>query len=182
MRASLSARAGLSLLAVLSLVFLALPVPPAQSAEATAATPDSTDRPIELASYCRYFRASPYCAPELSRDDGGPRLYVVYFDPRSEEIRPGEEAVLRNASAAAQLAPAASLAVTGHAERRGSEEEALDLSVRRAAAVADWLVTRGVDSERISLSGAGFSHPLLPARADGGEALNRRAEILLDTY
>lgn len=173
-------RLGLWLLAAVPL--LPLLAPPAAAQGAVSAEADSTDRPVDLASYCRFFRTSPYCAPALSGDDGAPRLYLVYFDPQSEAIRPGEEAMLRAAAAAALLEPAAPLAVTGHADRVGSDEAALDLSVRRAAAVAGWLEAQGVEGARISLSGAGFSRPMLPAHSGTQENLNRRVEILLDLH
>ena len=170
-----------SLLPAFMLLFLASTAQAAGSNDA-AAHVDSTDRPVDLATYCRYFRTSPYCAPKLSGDDGGPRLYVIYFDPEDASIRPGEEAMLRSALAAAKLETRAPIAITGHTDRLGNEEEAIDLSVRRAAAVSDWLIEEGIERERISLSGAGYSRPLLPARDGGKENLNRRAEIILDIF
>lgn len=175
---------GLFVRSLLPALFLFLLAPAAQAADSNGATAhvDSTDRPVDLATYCRYFRTSPYCAPKLSGDDGGPRLYVIYFDPEDASIRPGEEAMLRSALAAAKLERQASIAITGHTDRLGDEEEAIDLSVRRAAAVSDWLIDEGIEKERISLSGAGYSRTLLPARDGGGENLNRRAEIILDIF
>lgn len=88
--------------------------------------------------------------------------------------------MLLSALSAARLEPAATLAVTGHADATGSEQEALELSVHRAAAVAEWLEERGVAQERMSLSGAGLSRPMLPAPGGARENLNDRVEILLD--
>jgi len=174
-------RLGLWLLAAAPLLLLDPPPAAAEArSEAGARAGDSTDRPVDLASYCRYFRTSPYCAPRLSGDDGAPLLYLVYFDPGSDAIRPGEEAMLLSALAAAGLEPGAGIAVTGHADALGSEAEAVELSIRRAASVANWLEWRGVEAERISLSGAGFSRPMLPVPGGGRENLNRRVEILLD--
>lgn len=174
-------RLGLWLLAAAPLLLLD-PLPAAAEAHSGAGTRglDSTDRPVDLANYCRYFRTSPYCAPRLSGDDGAPLLYLVYFDPGSDAIRPGEEPMLLSALAAAGLERAASVSVTGHADALGDEAEAVELSIRRAASVASWLEWRGVDPDRISLSGAGFSRPMLPAPGGGRENLNRRVEILLD--
>lgn len=176
-------RFGLWLLAAAPLLLLDPATAAAQAGTAAGGSGrgvDSTDRPIDLANYCRYFRTSPYCAPRLSGDDGAPLLYLVYFDPGSDAIRPGEEPMLLSALSAAGLEPGAGIAITGHADALGDEAAAMDLSLRRAASVANWLEWRGVETERLSISGAGFSRPMLPAPGGGRENLNRRVEILLD--
>ncbi|HLS69847.1 MAG TPA: OmpA family protein [Kiloniellales bacterium] len=173
----------LALLLVAGLLLLASPQPlSADEAANDAAHVDSSDRQLDLATYCRYFSSSPYCASPHSGDDGAPLLFLVYFDPNAVSIPASEEPALRRALTAGKLEPSARIAITGHAADHDDPDRELDLSVRRAATVAQWLQERGIEQERISLSGAGASKPLLPVEQGEDQNLSRRAEILLDLY
>lgn len=55
--------------------------------------------------------------------------------------------------------PEVSLEIEGHTDSRGSEEYNLSLSERRANAVRDWLIAKGVDAERLSAVGKGEGAP-----------------------
>jgi OOP family OmpA-OmpF porin len=77
--------------------------------------------------------------------------------------------------------------LTGHADRIGTEEYNLDLSLRRASSVSDYLVRRtGLDPQAIEIGGKGESQPLVGCEGVfGAEAIrclapNRRVEIVLD--
>ena len=52
------------------------------------------------------------------------------------------------------------------------------LSERRAQAIADYLVSRGVDARRIVARGNGASKPVASNKTPEGRARNRRTEIL----
>lgn len=69
--------------------------------------------------------------------------------------------------------------VTGHADSVGSDQYNQSLSERRARAVADALVQRGVGSTRIYVVGRGESQPIASNDTEEGRARNRRVEILL---
>ena len=82
-----------------------------------------------------------------------------------------------------------SVKVIGHADRVGSEEYNLDLSLRRAGAVGDYLSQNaGVDPQAIELAGKGESQPLVACEGVRGAALieclapNRRVEVVLDLF
>ncbi len=71
------------------------------------------------------------------------------------------------------------LRVDGHTDSIGSVRYNLDLSLKRAIAVANYLITReGVDPERIFVKGMGKSVPISDNRTDDGRRQNRRFEIL----
>ena len=79
--------------------------------------------------------------------------------------------------------------VTGHADRIGTEEYNLDLSLRRAGAVGDYLTQNaGVDAQAVELAGKGESQPLVGCEGVRGAALvnclapNRRVEVVLDLF
>ena len=82
-----------------------------------------------------------------------------------------------------------SVKVTGHADRIGTEEYNLDLSLRRASAVGDYLSQNaGIDPQAIELAGKGESQPVVSCDGVRGAALieclapNRRVEVELDLF
>ena len=65
----------------------------------------------------------------------------------------------------------------GHTDSVGDEKYNQRLSVRRAAAVRDYLVKNGVDSRRLMAGGFGETRPIADNRTKDGRAKNRRVEI-----
>jgi outer membrane protein OmpA-like peptidoglycan-associated protein len=72
--------------------------------------------------------------------------------------------------------PTLALLVEGHTDALGSDKYNVDLSERRAVAVARYLVVRhGIDPERLRVAGKGKSEPLLH---DPYDPRNRRVQFL----
>ena len=67
--------------------------------------------------------------------------------------------------------------VIGHTDSDGSEEYNQALSIRRANAVKDFMVSEGIDASIIDVSGKGELSPIADNRSREGRALNRRVEI-----
>lgn len=79
--------------------------------------------------------------------------------------------------------------LTGHADRIGTEEYNLDLSLRRASAVADYLAEqRGIDPQKMEIRGKGESEPQVTCEGVfGTEAVrclapNRRVDVVMDLF
>jgi outer membrane protein OmpA-like peptidoglycan-associated protein/ABC-type nitrate/sulfonate/bicarbonate transport system substrate-binding protein len=70
------------------------------------------------------------------------------------------------------------LRVEGNTDSVGSSSANLKLSERRAKAIAEYLVTRGVDRARIIARGNGSARPIASNKTPEGRALNRRTEVL----
>jgi len=68
--------------------------------------------------------------------------------------------------------------IEGHTDNIGSEEYNKNLSARRAKSVGDYLISKGVDSSRITTEGLGFSKPIASNDTEEGQAQNRRTEII----
>jgi OOP family OmpA-OmpF porin len=64
----------------------------------------------------------------------------------------------------------------GHTDSIGSVEYNLKLSVRRADAVKAYLVSKGIEPNRIYTEGKGKAQPIADCTAEG-RAKNRRVEI-----
>lgn len=69
--------------------------------------------------------------------------------------------------------------IQGHTDSTGSETHNLELSERRAAAVRNHLVGRGVDPVRMTATGLGEAYPVASNDTSHGRQLNRRTDILL---
>jgi len=73
--------------------------------------------------------------------------------------------------------------VIGHSDRIGNDKANLDLSTRRAASVRDYLVQKGVPTNRITAVGRGSVEPVVECEDKDRQALiaclapNRRVEI-----
>jgi outer membrane protein OmpA-like peptidoglycan-associated protein len=67
--------------------------------------------------------------------------------------------------------------VYGHTDSTGSDSYNQSLSERRAVAVADYLVSRGVESARLETLGYGETQPIATNDTEDGRAQNRRVEI-----
>lgn len=79
--------------------------------------------------------------------------------------------------------------LTGHTDRIGTEDYNLDLSLRRASAVSDYITGRiAVDPQKIEIGGKGESQPLVGCEGVYGAAAirclapNRRVDIIIDTF
>jgi outer membrane protein OmpA-like peptidoglycan-associated protein len=67
-----------------------------------------------------------------------------------------------------------SIVIEGHTDNMGTFEYNISLSLERAKAVADYLVENGLERERISFEGYGYTRPLSDNRTQTGRSLNRR--------
>jgi OOP family OmpA-OmpF porin len=65
----------------------------------------------------------------------------------------------------------------GHTDNIGSKEYNQKLSVRRAEAVKAYLVSKGIEPNRIYTEGKGLTQPIADNRTAEGRAKNRRVEI-----
>ena len=69
--------------------------------------------------------------------------------------------------------------VSGHTDDRGTADYNKDLSQRRAKAVVDYLIKKGIAAGRLVSAGYGFERPLADNKTSAGRAQNRRTEFRL---
>ncbi|MBA3033429.1 MAG: OmpA family protein [Gammaproteobacteria bacterium] len=75
--------------------------------------------------------------------------------------------------------PASAITVVGYTDSQGSTQDNLELSGRRAAAVADYLALRGVQRNRMTITGRGEAEPIADNATETGRAQNRRVEMVI---
>jgi OOP family OmpA-OmpF porin len=67
--------------------------------------------------------------------------------------------------------------IGGHADSRGSDAYNMELSLRRAESVRDYLVSKGIPAERLVTKAYGESQPIADNNTDIGRFKNRRVEL-----
>lgn len=101
----------------------------------------------------------------------------VTFDTNSAIVKPGLYPEIYKIGDALMQYPDTLARVEGHTDNTGTEAYNMDLSVRRAQAVKNILIQRGVPSSRIEAVGFGESMPIATNDIEAGRAQNRRVEI-----
>jgi outer membrane protein OmpA-like peptidoglycan-associated protein len=75
--------------------------------------------------------------------------------------------------------PTRMVLIEGHTDNVGSVTANLDLSLRRAMAVQEALVAKGIDISRLHIKGYGEAYPVASNSDIGGRQRNRRVEIVI---
>ncbi|MBL0103582.1 MAG: OmpA family protein [Bacteroidetes bacterium] len=76
--------------------------------------------------------------------------------------------------------PSTSWSIEGHTDNVGKADKNLELSKRRAAAVKQYFISKGIDASRLSSEGFGDAKPAADNKTAAGRATNRRVEIKLN--
>lgn len=104
----------------------------------------------------------------------------VLFASATYELFPGGAVKLNSvADALTQQDPNSKIVVEGHTDSQGNAAYNQNLSQQRAQTVRDYLVSRGVASDRISAQGFGLTRPVAENTSAEGRANNRRVEIVV---
>ncbi|MBO7384372.1 MAG: OmpA family protein [Fibrobacter sp.] len=74
--------------------------------------------------------------------------------------------------------PNANLEVQGHTDDKGTDEYNMQLSQKRAQAVMDYLITKGIDRSRLRAVGYGRTMPIASNNERNGREKNRRVEMV----
>lgn len=108
---------------------------------------------------------------------GGSLNAGANFEIGSAELNDDTLAILPIALGIMVRDPSLGIVIEGHTDSTGDAAFNLQLSERRAEAVADWLTAAGVDATRIRAVGFGESEPIADNSTSAGRALNRRVEF-----
>ena len=102
---------------------------------------------------------------------------VIQFDLDSAKLKEASKPLLDNLANALKSERMASMRfkVEGHTDAQGTAEHNLKLSLSRAESVSAYLSAQGVDADRLSVEGKGFSELLFPDKPKAAE--NRRVKI-----
>jgi outer membrane protein OmpA-like peptidoglycan-associated protein len=104
----------------------------------------------------------------------------VLFTSGKAELLPAAQIKLNEvATALTEQDPDSKMVVEGHTDSQGAAAFNQDLSQRRAQTVRDYLVSRGIASDRITAEGFGPTRTVGDNATPEGRANNRRVEIVV---
>ena len=101
----------------------------------------------------------------------------VTFDHDSATVRPGLYSEIDRIANVLIKYPQTVIRVEGHTDSTGSESYNMNLSQRRADAVKNLIVQRGLSTARIETMAYGETMPVADNSTETGRAMNRRVEI-----
>ncbi len=104
-------------------------------------------------------------------------LQGVNFEFDKDILIADSRQILDRVAASLLAHPDVKVEVGGHCDSDGSDEYNLKLSDRRAKAVRDYLVSKGVPASRLTSRGYGETQPVADNKTAEGKALNRRVEL-----
>ena len=103
----------------------------------------------------------------------------VFFDTGKTALKPGARNTLGKIADQLRINENTRIAVEGHTDSVGSDQLNQSLSEKRAAAVRDYLVSRGVPASRITTTGLGETSPVATNDTAAGRQQNRRVELII---
>jgi outer membrane protein OmpA-like peptidoglycan-associated protein/tetratricopeptide (TPR) repeat protein len=113
-------------------------------------------------------------------------LQNIYFDLNKSDIRPDAAAELEGLVKQMKDNPTWKVEVSSHTDSRASDSYNMKLSQRRAASVVNYLVSKGIDKERLTAKGYGESKLVnrcadnVPCSEEEHQANRRTAFTIVD--
>ena len=105
---------------------------------------------------------------------------TVYFGYDSSELSGEAQATLDRQAAFLNVNPTMVVIIEGHADERGTREYNLALGDRRAVAVRDYLLAKGLNAARVRTVSYGKERPAVSGSNEKSWAKNRRAATVLN--
>jgi len=104
-------------------------------------------------------------------------LEGITFETGKSDITPESAVVLQAALKTLTTYPDIIVEISGHTDNVGSNSSNQSLSQRRADSVRFWLISNGVDPDRIIAKGYGEEFPRVPNDTPDNKRMNRRIEF-----
>jgi outer membrane protein OmpA-like peptidoglycan-associated protein len=113
------------------------------------------------------------------KETGKVALYGIYFDTGKAILKPESDASLQEIAKLIKADPALKLYVVGHTDNTGGFDANMKLSMDRATAVVNALVSKhSVSAVSLKACGNGPTAPVATNDTEEGKALNRRVELV----
>ena len=107
------------------------------------------------------------------------KAWMVFFDTNSTTLSQQATMTITEAVNVAKSMPNARVAVTGYTDTDGSPAYNQQLSIRRADAVKNALVSNGIAPQAISVNGTGEAGLLIETPDQTKNEKNRRVQIVI---
>ena len=107
------------------------------------------------------------------------RLNNIFFDFNKAELKPESFVELNQLVKLMFVKTNMQIQINGHTDDVGEVPANMTLSLKRAKAVRDYLIEKGISETRITHKGFGESNPITKGVSDEIRQLNRRVEFLI---
>jgi OmpA-OmpF porin, OOP family len=104
-------------------------------------------------------------------------LRGIQFDLDKYNIKPEYQPILDEAVSTLKAKPDVKVVISGYTDNSGTAEYNMGLSKRRAKAIYDYFVAKGISASRLQSVGHGLEDPIASNATADGRALNRRVEL-----
>ena len=130
--------------------------------------------------YIRNVRICKGAVPLYDRlaSDGKIVTYAITFETGKVDLKPESVIEINRVADLMQEHPELEFEVQGHCDTTGSDKVNDPLSQKRAEAIVDALVEKGIARARLTAVGKGSHQPIAPNTTDEGRAKNRRVEFV----
>jgi peptidoglycan-associated lipoprotein len=122
---------------------------------------------------------APTARPAVRDFAAVPELQDIYFDFDKYDIRPADAKTLDANASWLKSNPNHLVLIEGHADERGTNEYNLALGERRAKSTMNYLVSQGVQANRITIISYGEERPVCTEKTEACWAKNRRSHFLV---
>jgi len=113
------------------------------------------------------------------KESGKVAVYGIYFDTGKSTLKPESQPTLQEITKLLKADPNLKLYVVGHTDNTGAFDANMKLSMDRAGAVVNALVSQfSVNAARLRACGDGPTSPVASNDKEEGKALNRRVELV----
>lgn len=106
-------------------------------------------------------------------------LNNLFFEQSKADMLPESETELENLYMLMIKNPTMEIELGGYTDNKGYRSANVKLSQKRADAVRDYLIGRGIDKKRITSVGYGPANPVAPNDTESNMAKNRRVEVTI---
>jgi outer membrane protein OmpA-like peptidoglycan-associated protein len=103
----------------------------------------------------------------------------VFFATGTADVAPGGARSLDKLATMLQKYPRVAVLIEGHTDSAGDDAMNTLLSEKRARAVKQVLVGKGISPDRIATKGYGKQYPIAPNDSSSGRQQNRRVEVVI---
>jgi outer membrane protein OmpA-like peptidoglycan-associated protein len=103
----------------------------------------------------------------------------ILFDVDGTELNPGGFQQVGRIADFLREFPERNVLIEGHTDGTGADDYNEQLSLRRAYAVEDFLISEGIDPRRVIARGYGKRYPVATNDTTAGRQQNRRVEIVI---
>lgn len=138
---------------------------------------DAKDKCLQEKEILNGYQDEDGCPDKAPIEEKTLILTGVNFETAKAILKPESFPVLDDLAKQLQLNTAIFLEVSGHTDNSGNASKNLALSQARAQTVADYLITKGVAKERLTVKGYGSTKPIADNKTAEGKAQNRRVEF-----